>query len=126
MVVNILGVWVLSISTLNIYGWNTYHIKYLCESDPNLDNHLVTGIVDWPNLPVIVLHQVGQQPRLLLSVLQPRFVWVIPCIWNKSKLKFSNWSIKKLIDSKIISEMKYWLIQNSKPQIKQYLKIKCP
>ena len=49
-------------------GDDTDHVEDLCEGDPHLDHHGLGGIVHGPHLPVIVLHQVSQQPRLLLLV----------------------------------------------------------
>ena len=53
-----------------IVGGNddTDHVEDLCEGDPHLDDHGLGGIVHGPHLPVIVLHQVSQQSRLLLLV----------------------------------------------------------
>ena len=61
----------------------THHIKYLCEgdADPHLDG--LAGVDDGPHLLVVVLHEVAEQPGLLLVRLPPRSVGVISRICNK-------------------------------------------
>ena len=47
---------------------DTDHVEDLSEGDADLDHHGLAGVVDGAHLPVVVLHQVCQQPRLLLRV----------------------------------------------------------
>ena len=55
----------------------THHIKNLCEgdADPHLD--CLAGVDDGPHLLVVVLHEMTEQPGLLLVCLPSRRVRVI-------------------------------------------------
>ena len=65
----------------------THHVKYLSESDPDLDLHRVRGVVDGSDLPVVVLHEVGQKTRLLLGLSLPSSVGIIAGVCKENLMK---------------------------------------
>ena len=67
---------------LSVLLFPTYHIKYLCESDANPDLDGLAGVDDGPHLPVVVVHEVAQQPALLLRRLPPPGIRVVSRIFN--------------------------------------------
>ena len=54
----------------------THHVKYLSEGDANSDNNWLGSVVDGPDLPVVLPHEVVEEPRLLLHPVLLDWLWL--------------------------------------------------